>query len=108
MEIAPVGIQMTYANATNASQVQHNVNHAISLKQDTEAAKQKEDAELKQSQVRNKSDAEGGTIKDDPERNARGGGYYYNRSKKKKREDEQPPENFAVDPKRGHFLDISL
>ena len=108
MEIAPVGIQMTYANATNASQVQHNANHAIALNQDTEAAKQKEDAELKQKQVRNKNDAEGGTIKDDPERNARGGGYYYNRSKKKKREDEKPQETFAVDPKRGHFLDISL
>ena len=51
MEIAPVGIQMTYANANNAGQVQHNMNHAIAVQQDTEAAKQKEDAELKQAQV---------------------------------------------------------
>ena len=107
MEIAPVGIQMTYANAGNAGQVQHNMNHAIALQQDTEAAKQKEETELKQSQVKTKDDTEGGTIKDDPERNARGGGYYYHRSKRKKQE-EKPVENFAVDPKRGHFLDISF
>jgi len=108
MEIAPVGIQMTYANANTAGQVQHNMNHAIALQQDTEAAKQKEEAELKQSQVRNKNDAEGGTIKDDPERNARGGGYYYNRAKKRKPTSDNAPENFAMDPKRGHFLDISM
>ena len=108
MEIAPMGIQMTYANANTAGQVQHNMNHAIAVQQDTEAAKQKEDAELKKSQVRNKDDAEGGTIKDDPERNARGGGYYYNRAKKRKNDNAEEPENFAVDPKRGHFLDISL
>ncbi len=108
MEIAPMGIQMTYANAGNAGQVQHNMNHAIALQQDTEAAKQKEEAELKQTQVKNKNDAEGGTIKDDPDRNARGGGYYFNQSKKKKKDDDQPPENLAVDPRRGRLLDISL
>ena len=108
MEIAPVGIQMTYANASNAGQVQHNMNHAIALQQDTEAAKQKEEAELKQSQVKNKNDAEGGTIKDDPERNARGGGYYYKQSKKKKKNDEQSDEKLAIDPRRGRLLDISL
>ena len=108
MEIAPVGIQMTYANASHAGQVQHNMNHAIALQQDTEAAKQKEDAELKKSQVRNKDDAEGGTIKDDPERNARGGGYYYKPSKRKKQADDEPPEKLAIDPRRGRLLDISL
>ena len=109
MEIAPVGIQMTYANAGNASQVQHNMNHAIALQQDTEAARQKEEAELKQKQVKNKNDAEGGAIKDDPERNARGGGYYYKPPKKNKNNsDDQPPEKFATDPRRGRLLDISL
>ena len=107
MEIAPVGINMTYANAGNAGQVQHNMNHAIALQQDTEAAKQKEEAELRQTQVKTKSDAEGGTIKDDPERNARGGGYFYNPSKRKKKNNE-PEENLAIDPRRGRLLDISL
>lgn len=109
MDIAPVGIQMTYANANNAGQVQHNLNHAAALQQDMQAAEEKKDADLKQSQVRNKNDAEGGKIKDDPDRRERGGGYYYNRSKKKNHnEDEEQKEKFAVDPKRGRYLDISL
>lgn len=107
MEIAPVGVQMTYANAGNASQVQHNLNNAINLQQDFDAIRQKNDAELKQKQVRNKDEAEGGRIKDDPERNRRQGGHYY-KNQKRKRQTEDEPENFAVDPRRGHFLDISL
>lgn len=108
MDIAPVGIQMTYANANNAGQVQHNLNHAATVQQAEQADKEKEDAELKQSQVRDKNETEGGKIKDDPDRRERGGGYYYNRAKKKKHDDEETPEKFAVDPKRGRYLDISL
>ncbi|MBR1647001.1 MAG: hypothetical protein IJ685_09525 [Selenomonadaceae bacterium] len=107
MEIAPVGVQMTYANANNATQVQHNLNNTVNLQQDFEAMRQKNDAELKQKQVRTKDDAEGGKIKDDPDRRNRQGGYYY-RNQKRKQQTEEEPENFAVDPKRGHFLDISL
>ena len=107
MEIAPIGVQMTYANANNASQVQHNLNNAINLQQDFEAARQKNDTELKKQQVRTKDDTEGGKIKDDPERRKRQGGYYY-KSQKRKQTVEEEPENFAVDPRRGHFLDISL
>lgn len=108
MEIAPVGVQMTYANANNAAQVQHNLNNAINLQQDFEALRQKNDDELKQKQVRTKDDAEGGKIKDDPERRNRQGGHYYKNQKRKRQPEEQPAENFAVDPRRGHFLDISL
>lgn len=108
MDIAPVGIQMTYANANNAGQVQHNLNHAAALQQDMEKSKEKEDAELKQSQVRNKDNAEGGKIKDEPDRRERGGGYYYKQSKKRQHTEEEPVEKFAVDPKRGRYLDISL
>lgn len=107
MEIAPVGMNMTYANAGNAAQVQHNLNHATALQQDFQAVQEKLDAELKQKQVRNKDDAEGGRINDDPDRRNRQGGHYYN-SQRRKREPEQEEENFAVDPRRGHFLDISL
>jgi len=109
MEIAPVGVQMTYANANNAAQVQHNLNHAAALQQDFETMREKNDAELKQKQVRNKSDAEGGKIKDDPDRRNRNGGHYYKSQKRQRQQQpEQEPENFAVDPRRGHFLDISL
>lgn len=107
MEIAPIGVQMTYANANNAAQVQHNLNNAINLQQDFEAIRQKNDAENKQKQVRTKDDTEGGKIKDDPERNKRQGGYFY-KNQKRKQQTQDEPENLAVDPKRGHFLDISL
>ena len=107
MEIAPVGMQMTYANAANASQVQHNLNHEAAVQQGYETTRQEKDAELKQTQVRNKSDAEGGTIKDDPERRSRGGGYYY-KATKRRQSDEEPEAQLAIDPRRGRLLDISL
>ena len=107
MELAPVGVQMTYANANNAAQVQHDMNHASALQQDFQAVREKQDAILKQKQVRNKEEAEGRVIKDDPDRRNRQGGYYY-RSRRQRQEPEPEEENFAVDPKRGYFLDISL
>lgn len=108
MEVAPVGIQMTYANANNAGQVQHNMNQAAALQQSFENVREQQDAELKQSQVRTKDDSdEGGTIKDDPDRRERGGGHYYRQSKKRNQPEEEP-EQLARDPKRGRFLDISL
>ncbi len=107
MEIAPVGVQMTYANANNAAQVQHDLNNASALQQNFQMVREKLDAELKQKQVRTKDDAEGGRIKDDPDRRNRQGGHYYS-SRRQKHEPEPEDENYAVDPRRGHFLDISL
>ena len=107
MELAPVGVQMTYANANNAAQVQHNMNHASALQQDFQAVREKTDAQLKQKQVRNKEEAEGRVIKDDPDRRERNGGYYY-RGRRQNPQPEEEDENYAVDPKRGYFLDISL
>ena len=107
MEIAPVGVQMTYANANNATQVQHNMNHAAALQQDFQTVREKLDAELKQKQVRTKDNAEGGRINDDPDRRNRQGGHYYS-NRRRKPQPETEEENFAVDPRRGHFLDISL
>jgi hypothetical protein len=107
MEIAPVGVQMSYANAANVSNVQHNLNHEAALQQSFENMRQEKDAELKQTQVRNKNDAEGGTIKDDPERRSRGGGYYYHSSKRQQPEEEEP-DNLSVDYRKGRLLDISL
>ena len=110
MDIAPVNMQMVYPTAaTEASNTQHNLNHATNLQQDFESLRQRQDDELKQKQVRNKNEAEGGgTIKDDPERRGRGGGYQRN-SRRRNPQPEQPrQEKFAVDPMRGHRLDISL
>ena len=106
MELAPVGVQMTYANANNAAQVQHDMNQASALQQDFQAVREKKDAELKQKQVRNKE--EGRVIKDDPDRRERGGGYYYKRKKRELPDFVDEEDTFATDPKRGYFLDISL
>ena len=108
MEMAPVGVQMTYANANNAAQVQHDLNQASTLQQNFEAVREKRDAELKQKQVRNKDETEDGKIKDDPERNSRNGGYYYKRSRREPERFEDEDDVYAVDPQRGYFLDISL
>lgn len=107
MEVGAVGVQMTYANAGNATQVQHNLNNAIALQQDFQTVKEKADAELKQKQVRNKDNAEGGRINDDPDRRSRQGGYFYG-GRRRQPQPEEEDENYAVDPRRGHFLDISL
>lgn len=109
MDIAPVGVQMTYANAANAGTVQHHLNQEGMLQNAFVTTQQEKDTELKQTQVRTKDNAdEGGTIKDDPDRQGRGGGYYYRSSKRRQRQEEEPPEKFAVDPRRGHLLDISF
>ena len=105
MDFAPVGVQMSFANSSNVSQVHQNLNNAIALQQDIDTDRQKKDDELKQSQVRNKDDSEGGVIKDDPDRRSRGGGYYYNAAPQQEEEEE---ESFAVDPKRGRYLDFSI
>ena len=107
MELAPVGVQMTYANANNAAQVQHDMNNASALQNAFQTVREKEDAQLKQKQVRDKEEAEGRLIKDDPDRRSRQGGYYY-RSQQREEDFENEDENYAVDPRRGHFLDISL
>ena len=105
MDFAPVGVQMSFANSSNVSQVHQNLNNAIALQQDIDTDRQKKDDELKQSQVRNKDDSEGGVIRDDPDRRSRGGGYYYNARSQQEEEEE---ESFAVDPKRGRYLDFSI
>ncbi len=104
--VTPVGMQMTYANSGNVSQVHQNLNNAIALQTDIETDRQKKDDELKQSQVRNKDDSEGGVIKDDPDRRSRNGGYYYRSSQRQ--QDDEEEETFATDPKRGRFLDFSI
>ena len=107
MDITPVSIQMVYPTANEASNVQHNLNHATNLQQDFEALKQKQEDELKQKQVQHKDNPEGGTVKDDPERQGRGGGYRRN-ARGRNPQNSEPKEKFAIDPSRGRHLDISL
>ncbi len=108
MNVTPLGMQMVIPQATEASQVQHNLNQAGALQQAFEDVRQKEDAKLKQQQVRTKDNPEDGKIKDDPERQGRGAyaGSGRRSSPQEEEEDEAPVERFASDPSRGQFLDI--
>ncbi len=107
MDVSPMSMQMVFPRATEAGQVQHNLNQAAALQQEFEAVRQEQDAELKQKQVRTKDDPEDGRIKDDPERQRGQGGYRgsYGRSAQ---EEEEPVERFATDPSRGRRIDISF
>ena len=110
MDVGPMSMQMIVPRATDAGQVQHNLNQANALQSDFQAVQQKADDKLKQQQVRTKDNPEDGRIKDDSNHHAQQGGY---QAKEKKPQPEQEPSeqektNYASDPSRGHFLDISL
>ena len=109
MDVTPMSLQMVVPHATEVSQVQHNMNQAGALQQDFETLREKNDAELKQKQVREKEGAEEGRIKDDPDRRNRGG--YYGPGHRRRNSgngEEVPEQKFAVDPSRGRNLDISF
>ena len=109
MDVSPMSLQMVFPRATEAGQVQHNLNQAAALQQDYETLRQEKDAELKQKQVRTKDDTEGGRIKDDPDRQRGQGGYAGSPNRNAAVTDEEAEkEQFAVDPSRGHHLDISF
>ena len=72
MNVTPISMQMVVPQSTEAGQVQHNLNQAGALQQSFENVRQKEDARLKQQQVRNKDNPEDGRIKDDPEHRNKG------------------------------------
>lgn len=109
MDVTPMSLQMVVPRAADAGQVQHNLNQAAALQQDFEAVRQKADDKLKQSQVREKDNVEDGRVKDDPNRKKGQGGYAGDGGRHRGGEDEQEAEpRYAVDPTRGHHLDISL
>lgn len=109
MDVTPMSLQMVVPHSTEVGQIQHNMNQAGALQQSFETLKEKQDAELKQSQVREKDDLEDGKVKDDLERQNRGA---YQRARKramsKGEEEEAEQEKFAFDPTRGRHLDISF
>ena len=108
MNVTPISMQMVVPQSTEAGQVQHNLNQAGALQQSFEDVRQKEDARLKQQQVRNKDNPEDGRIKDDPEHRNKGSYAGGRRNGARQQEEEEEPklELFARDPSRGQFLDI--
>ena len=108
MDVTPLSMEMVVPRVSDAQQVQHNLNQASAMQQDFEALREKADAKRKETQVRTKSNAEDGKIKEDPERQRGQGGDSGQRGRQEEMQDEAQEETFAVDPARGHHLDISL
>ena len=104
-----MSMQMVIPRVADATQVQHNLNHAAAAQHDFETMRQKEADKLKEQQVQNKDNAEEGRIKDDPDRRQRQGGYGGGRKRNPfAMAEDVPQEKFAVDPARGHNLDIAM
>ena len=111
MDVSPMSMQMIVPRATDAGQVQHNLNQANALQSDYQALEQKREDQLKQQQVREKDNPEDGRIKDDPDRQKKQGGGSRGRRRSPGMPEEpaeEPAMKMAEDPSRGHLLDISL
>ncbi len=108
MDVTPMSLQMVVPRATEASQVQHNLNQAANLQQEFETMRQEADAKLKESQVRGKDNPEDGKIKDDQQRKQGQGGAGGGQRGQQQEQAEDDAPAYAVDPMRGHHLDISL
>ena len=112
MDVTPMSMQMVVPRATDAGQVQHNLNQANAMQSDFQAIQQKAEDKLKQQQVRTKDNLQDGRIKDDPDHKPQQGGYGAREKKQSQDKTEESGEEtkpkYASDPSRGHFLDISL
>jgi hypothetical protein len=111
MDVTPMSMQMVVPRATDAGQVQHNLNQANAMQSDFQAIQQKAEDKLKQQQVRAKDNLRDGRIHDDPDHKPQQGGYEAGGKKQQdeaKESGEDVKTNYASDPSRGHFLDISL
>ena len=108
MDVTPLSMQMVVPRVSDAQQVQHNLNQASAMQQDFEALREKADAKRKETQVRTKNHAADGKIKENPDRQRGQGGYSGRQDRQEEEQDEAQEEAFAVDPARGHHLDISL
>ncbi len=108
MDVSPMSLQMVFPRATEAGQVQHNMNQAAALQSEYEALRQEQDSKLKQQQVRNKDNPEDGRIRDNPDRRGNQGGYRGSKRRSVSGETEEQEQRFASDPSRGHRIDISF
>jgi dihydroxyacid dehydratase/phosphogluconate dehydratase len=105
MDVNPMSMQMVVPRAAGASEVQHNLNQQMALQQDYEALKGKNDAELKQKQVRTKDETEDGKIKDEGDRRTPFGAAAIVGGRIAE-DDAVSAERYAVDPDRGRFIDF--
>ena len=107
MDVNPISLQMVVPRATDAGQVQHNLNQQPNVQQQFAMEREQMEVKTRMETVQTRDNAEDGRIKDDPERQSRGGGYSGGQEKRRERgneEEDQP----VVDLLRGHNIDISL
>ena len=107
MDINPISLQMVVPRATDAGQVQHNLNQQPNMQQQFAMSREQMEVKTKMETVQTRDNPEDGRIKDDPERQSRGGGYFGGQRKRRERGNEED-EQQAVDLLRGHNIDISL
>jgi len=102
-----MNLQVVIPKTTEVSQMQHKIDHEVNMQQDMGSLKLKEDAELKQKQVRTRDKMEDGKIKDDSNHKNQGqmAGKQEEESKEEETSDDVP---MAVDSIRGHNIDIKL
>ncbi len=106
MDINPISLQMVVPRATDAGQVQHNLNQQPNMQQQFAMAREQMEVKTRMETVQTRDNPEDGRIKDDPERESRGGGYQGDRRRRRERgEEEETP---VIDLLRGHNIDISL
>ena len=106
MDVNPISLQMVVPRATDASQVQHNLNQQPNMQQQFAMAREQMDVKTKMETVQTRENPEDGRVKDDPERQSRGGGHSGGRQgRRERREEEEQP---VIDLLRGHNIDISL
>lgn len=109
MDISPMSLQMIIPRATDAGQVQHNLNQQSALQNSYAQVQQEKETQQKQQSVITKDNADGTKIRDEGGGQNRGG-YQGNRKRRNDDEDNGTLGNgkIASDPTRGHNIDISF
>lgn len=102
-----MNLQVVIPKTTEVSQMQHKIDHEVNMQQDMGTLKLKEDAELKQKQVRTRDKMEDGKVKDDSQ-NKNQSQMSGKQEQDEKEDDETSDVPMAVDSIRGHNIDIKL
>ncbi len=111
MDISPMSLQAIVPKSSEVTQMQHNMNQQVMVQQDFESIRQKADAQHKQQQVRSKDEADGGKIKEEPDRRNKQGQYEArkgNSGENPAGDEAAETENMALDTFRGHHIDIKF
>ena len=109
MDFGTMNIQLVVPKVPEVSQIHHNMTQQGAVNQAFEVVRQKEDAQLKEKQVRAREKMEDGRIKDEPDDTKKRGGYRGSSQRRENEKEEAPkPERMAIDSVRGHNIDIQF